>query len=94
MIVISLIRPSIRAGRISPIDAIREKSDIKITNRQLKKQKKNGNKIKEYKITKKLFGIEGVIARKILIEVKEIQNNHIFNIFKHSSIYFYDICYG
>lgn len=81
MIVISLIRPSIRAGRISPIDAIREKSDIKITNRQLKKQKKNGNKIKEYKITKKLFGIEGVIARKNFNRSKKKYRTTIFSIF-------------
>lgn len=81
MIAISLIRPSIRAGRISPIDAIREKSDIKITNRQLKKQKKNGNKIKEYKITKKLFGIEGVIARKNFNRSKKKYRTTIFSIF-------------
>lgn len=81
MIVISLIRPSIRAGRISPIDAIREKSDIKITNRQLKKQKKNGNKIKEHKITKKLFGIEGVIARKNFNRSKKKYRTTIFSIF-------------
>lgn len=81
MIVISLIRPSIRAGRISPIDAIREKSDIKITNRQLKKQKKNGNKMKEYKITKKLFGIEGVIARKNFNRSKKKYRTTIFSIF-------------
>ena len=81
MIIISLVRPSIRAGRISPIDAIREKSDIKITNRQLKKQKKNGNKIKEYKITKKLFGIEGVIARKNFNRSKKKYRTTIFSIF-------------
>ncbi len=54
MIIISLIKPSYRAGKITPIDAIRESTDIK----QNKKKNKN------YKITKKLFGIEGVIARK------------------------------
>ena len=81
MIVISLIRPSIRAGKISPIDAIREKSDIKITNRQLKKQKKNGNKVKEYKITRKLFGIEGVIARKNFNRSKKKYRTTIFSIF-------------
>ena len=73
MIVLSLIRPSYRAGKISPIDAIRESSDIKV--------KKNKHKNKEYKITKKLFGIEGVIARKNFRRSKKKYRTTIFSIF-------------
>ena len=71
MIIISLIRPSYRAGKISPIDAIRESSDIKI--------KKNKNK--EYKITKRIFGIEGIIARKNFRRSKKKYRTTIFSIF-------------
>ena len=71
MIIISLIRPSYRAGKISPIDAIRESSDVKI--------KKNKNK--EYKITKRIFGIEGVIARKNFRRSKKKYRTTIFSIF-------------
>lgn len=74
MIIISLIRPSYRASKISPIDAIRESSDIK-----LKKNKKRKNK--EYKLTKKLFGIEGVIARKNFRRSKKKYRTTIFSIF-------------
>ena len=80
MIIISIIKPSIRAGRISPIDAIREKSDIKISNRVLKKQKEGKNS-NEYKLTKKLFGIEGVIARKNFKRSKKKYRTTIFSIF-------------
>lgn len=74
MIIISLIRPSYRASKISPIDAIRESSDIKV-----KKNKKRKNK--EYKLTKKLFGIEGVIARKNFRRIKKKYRTTIFSIF-------------
>ena len=70
MIIISLIKPSYRAGKITPIDAIRESTDIK----QNKKKNKN------YKITKKLFGIEGVIARKNFNRSKR-KYTTIFSIF-------------
>ena len=74
MIIISLIRPSYRAGKISPIDAIRESSDVKI-----KKNRKRKNK--EYKLTKKLFGIEGVIARKNFRRSRKRYRTTIFSIF-------------
>ena len=74
MIIISLIRPSYRAGKISPIDAIRESSDVKV-----KKNKKRKNK--EYKLTKKLFGIEGVIARKNFRRSRKRYRTTIFSIF-------------
>ena len=73
MIIISLIRPSYRAGKISPIDAIRETSDIKAKN--------NKHKNKEYKLTKRLFGIEGVIARKNFKRSKKKYRTTIFSIF-------------
>lgn len=71
MIIISLIKPSYRAEKITPIDAIRESTDIK----QNKKKNKN------YKITKKLFGIEGVIARKNFNRSKRKYRTTIFSIF-------------
>lgn len=74
MIIISLIRPSYRAGKISPIDAIRKSSDIK-----LKRNRKRKNR--EYKLTKKLFGIEGVIARKNFRRSKKKYRTTIFSIF-------------
>ena len=73
MIIISLIRPSYRAGKISPIDAIRESSDVKV--------KKNKHKHKEYKLTKKIFGIEGVIARKNFRRSRKRYRTTIFSIF-------------
>ena len=73
MIIISLIRPSYRAGKISPIDAIRESSDIKV--------KKNKRKYKEYKLTKRIFGIEGVIARKNFRRSRKRYRTTIFSIF-------------
>lgn len=71
MIIISLIKPSYRAGKITPIDAIRENTDIK----------QNKKKNKDYKITKKLFGIEGVIARKNFNRSKRKYRTTIFSIF-------------
>ncbi len=52
----SAIIPAIRASRITPIEAIRESKDIKI----------KAKKIKTSKLTKKIFGIGGVIAAKNL----------------------------
>ena len=55
-IYLSCIIPAIRASRISPIEAIRGNEDIKI----------KAKKIKTSKLTKKIFGIGGVIASKNL----------------------------
>ena len=55
-IFLSCLIPAIKASRISPIEAIRGTDDIKIKTR----------KIKTSKLTKKLFGIGGVIASKNL----------------------------
>lgn len=73
MIILSLLTPSYRAGKISPIDAIRQSSDIKI--------KRNKHKNKEYKVIKKLFKIEGVIARKNFKRSKKKYRTTIFSIF-------------
>ena len=55
-IYLSCIIPAIKASRISPIEAIRGNEDIKI----------KAKKIKTSKLTKKIFGIGGVIASKNL----------------------------
>ena len=55
-IYLSCIIPAIRASKISPIEAIRGNEDIKI----------KAKKIKTSKLTKKIFGIGGVIASKNL----------------------------
>ena len=55
-IFLSCLIPAIKASKIPPIEAIRGTDDIKIKTR----------KIKTSKLTKKLFGIGGVIARKNL----------------------------
>ena len=55
-IYLSSIIPAKKASKISPIDAIRETNDVKI----------NKKKIKTSKLTKKLFGVGGVIASKNL----------------------------
>ena len=55
-IFLSAIISAIRASRITPIEAIRESKDIKI----------KAKKVKTKKITKKVFGIGGVIAAKNL----------------------------
>ncbi len=73
MIIISLIRPSYRAGKISPIDAIRESADVK--------EKRKKHKTKKYSLTKKLFKIEGVIARKNFRRSRKKYRTTIFSIF-------------
>lgn len=55
-IYISAFIPAIRASRISPIDAIRQTKDVKLTNK----------KVKTSKVTRKIFGVEGEIALKNL----------------------------
>ena len=55
-IFLSAIIPAIRASKITPIEAIRESKDIKI----------KAKKVKTSKLTKKIFGIGGVIAAKNL----------------------------
>lgn len=70
MILISVIKPAIRASRISPIDAIRESKDIKITNKKLKISP----------LTKKIFGVEAEIASKNFKRSKKKYRTTIFSI--------------
>lgn len=71
MIILSAIKPAIRASRISPIEAIRSTNDIKIKSK----------KIRTSKLTKKLFGIEGEIASKNFKRSKKKYRTTIFSIF-------------
>lgn len=71
MIILSAIKPAIRASKISPIDAIRSSNDIKIKSRKLHTSK----------LTKKLFGIEGEIASKNFKRSKKKYRTTIFSIF-------------
>ena len=57
----SSLIPAIKASKISPIEAIRSNNDIKIKNKKLRTSK----------LTKKLFGIGGVIASKSLKRSKK-----------------------
>ncbi len=80
MILISTIKPSIRAGKISPIDAIRENQDIKIKIKRFGKNKQKSKFSRNYKIRKKLFGIEGVIASKNFKRSRKKYMTTIFSI--------------
>lgn len=55
-VMLSALRPAIRAGKITPIQAIRQTEDIKLPKRLGKNRK--------YSLTKKLFGVQGVISAK------------------------------
>lgn len=55
-IFISSYIPAIRASKVSPIDAIRQTTDIKLT----------GRAVKTSKLTRKIFGLEGEIGLKNL----------------------------
>lgn len=70
MIFISSIKPARRATKISPIEAIRENNDIKISNKKLHVSK----------ITKKLFGVPGEIATKNFKRSKKKYRTTIFSI--------------
>ena len=60
-IILSCLGSAFRASRISPIEAVRSNTDIKI----------NKKKIKTSKLTKKLLGVGGVIAAKNLKRSKK-----------------------
>ena len=80
MILVSTIKPSIRAGKISPIDAIRENQDIKVKTKRFGKNKQKSKFFREYRIRKKLFGIEGVIASKNFKRSRKKYMTTIFSI--------------
>ena len=69
-IIISAIIPSIRATRISAIDAIRQKNDVKI----------NKRKNKKYRLTYKVFKLEGVLANKYFSRSKKKYRTTIFSL--------------
>lgn len=71
-IIISAIIPSLRATRISAIDAIRQKNDVKIS----KRKRRN----KKYRLTYKLFKLEGVLANKYFLRSKKKYRTTIFSL--------------
>ena len=70
MIFVSSLKPAKRAAKITPIDAIRETSDVKISSKKLKVSK----------LTKKLFGIPGEIGAKNFKRSKKKYRTTIFSI--------------
>ncbi|WP_027398210.1 FtsX-like permease family protein [Anaerovorax odorimutans] len=69
-ILISSYIPAIRASKITPIDAIRQTSDIKLSRKS----------VKTSKLTRKIFGIEGEIALKNLKRNKRRYRATIFSL--------------
>ena len=76
-IYLSCILPARRASKISPIEAIRGNDDIKI----------KAKKVKTSKITKKLFGIGGVIASKNLKRNKKKYRTPVISLVVSISIF-------
>ena len=76
-IYLSCILPARRASKISPIEAIRGNDDIKI----------RAKKVKTSKITKKLFGIGGVIASKNLKRNKKKYRTTVISLVVSISIF-------
>ena len=76
-IYLSCILPARRASKISPIEAIRGNDDIKI----------KAKKVKTSKITKKLFGIGGVIASKNLKRNKKKYRTTVISLVVSISIF-------
>lgn len=71
VVFLSAFIPSIRAGLVSPIEAIRQNDDIKI----------NKKKIRTGKFIKRLFGIEGEIALKNIKRNKKKYRVTIISLF-------------
>lgn len=76
-IYLSSIIPAIRASKISPIEAIRGNSDVKISSR----------KIRTSPLIKKLFGIGGVIASKNLKRSKKKYRTTVISLVVSISIF-------
>lgn len=70
-ILISAYIPAIRASRISPMEAIRQSKDLKITKK----------KVKTSRLTKKLFGFEGELALKNMKRNKKRYRAITFSLF-------------
>lgn len=69
-IFISAYLPARRAAKVSPIDAIRQTADIKLT----------GKAVKTSKLTRKIFGIEGEIGLKNLKRNKRRYQATVFSL--------------
>lgn len=82
-IYLSVIFTAKKAGKISPINAIRGNDDIKIKNKKLKTPK----------IIHKIFKTGGVIAYKNLKETKEIPYNRYINCSQRLRLYFFILIY-
>ena len=70
MIFVSSLKPAKRAAKITPIDAIRETNDVKVSSKKLKVSK----------LTKKLFGVSGEIGAKNFKRSKKKYRTTIFSI--------------
>lgn len=70
MIFVSSLKPAKMASKITPIDAIKESNDIKVSSKRLKISK----------LTKKLFGIPGEIGAKNFKRSKKKYRTTIFSI--------------
>ena len=70
MIFVSSLKPAKRASKITPIDAIRETNDVKVSSKKLKVSK----------LTKKFFGIPGEIGAKNFKRSKKKYRTTIFSI--------------
>lgn len=68
IIYISAYIPAIRASKITPIDAIRQNKDIKLTRKS----------IKPYKITRRIFGLEGELGLK---NIKRNKKRYLITLF-------------
>ncbi len=76
-IYLSCVMPARRAAKISPIESIRGNNDIKL----------KAKKVRTSKITKKLFGIGGVIASKNLKRSKKKYRTTVISIVVSISIF-------
>ncbi|SFP80533.1 ABC transporter permease [Caldicoprobacter faecalis] len=70
-ILISAYIPAWRSGKISPIDAIRQTTDIKLTARQ----------VRTWRLTRKLFGMEGDLALKNLKRSRKRYRSTVISLF-------------
>lgn len=70
-IFLSALIPALRAGRISPVEAIRLNTDIKIKRK----------KLRTFKLIRRLFGIEGELALKNLKRNRKRYRATVFSLF-------------
>ncbi len=70
-IIISAYIPAWRSSKISPIDAIRQTTDIKLTTRQ----------VRTWKLVRKLFGMEGDLALKNLKRSRKRYRSTVISLF-------------